>query len=141
MIFIIKKKSLDKELSRLCMISSLSLLKIILNKRCPIILRIHVIILQITSILLWYNFDSASNLLRFIDILFAFTLFLHCIYRFYKTKYLWENVDIPILFILNLINYKLKRKYIAYDLTFVVFHSIFHLRASNCLNNLINIKY
>lgn len=135
------KKSPMKQLGRICMLSSLSFLKIIFNKKCPILLRVHIVVLQITSILLWFDHNASSNLIRISDIFLANMLLFHCIYRFYKFKYFWENADIVFLFILNLINFKLKRAYIAYDLTFVILHSIFHFRASYCINNLIDYNY
>jgi len=137
-----KKHSPPSELSKVCMLSSLSLLKIIFNKRCPLLLRIHVIFMQLTSILLWFDHNTSSQQLRFIDIFTANLLFFHCVFRFYKIKEAWLNVDIPLIFVLNTINYKFRKiRSIENHLTFISIHSIFHFRAIYCIDKLIYRKY
>jgi len=136
------KKSPPKQLSLICMFSSLFLLKIILNKNCPLILCLHVIFLQLTSILLWFDHSASTNILRYTDIFLAIMLGVHVIYKFYKINYLWKNIDIPIIFLLNIVNYKLfANNNVNNHILFVLGIVYVHLRTSYTIDNLINIKY
>ena len=94
---------------------------------------LHVFGIYITSTIVWYDFNN-SKTSRNLDFLLTHLLVPHILFKDQQSN---KDIDIIVMFILNMINLKFRKNIRKIDLVnYTIIHLLFHFRIFYLLNNI-----